>query len=132
MGKHSSPLQKQSDFDAGKVFFHKVHLLHLEGFSVQVIQASGIGGEGEGQLIGIEGLVIPVIFFVQLAVLAVTQQRMAGVGELGPDLMGPAGDQLAFYQRQTVFDGNGLVIGLAGLGTGLRLVGNEDPILLGT
>ena len=62
------------DFGAGEVFLHEIHLFNPEGFSVQIIQRSGIGGEGEGQFVGIQCLVIAVVFLVQLAILAVTQQ----------------------------------------------------------
>ena len=75
---------------AGEIFLHKVHLIHLETLSVQVFQGTGFRGEGEGQLVGIERLVIPVKPLVQLAVFAVTQQWMTGVGKLGTDLMGAA------------------------------------------
>lgn len=51
-----------------------------------------------------------------LPVLAVPQQGMAGGGELGADLMGAAGDQLALHQGQAVPDGQGAVEGDGGLG----------------
>ena len=84
-----------SDFGSREVFFHEVHIFHLEGFAVQIFQRTGIGGEVEGQLVGVQSLVIPVKPLVQLAVLAVAQEGMARVGELGADLVGPSGDQLA-------------------------------------
>ena len=71
------------------------------------------------QLVGIQGLIIPVKALVQLAVLAVTQQGVSGVGELGADLASSAGNQLALYQRQAVPAGQGAVVGLAGFGAGL-------------
>ena len=96
-----------------------------------MLKTACIGGEGKGQLVGIQCLVIPVEPLVQLAVLAVTQQGMTGVGELGTDLVGTAGDQLAFHQGQAVFGYQSFVIGLAGLCTCLRGVGDKDPVLFG-
>ncbi len=56
------------------------------------------------------------------AILPVPKQGMAGGGELGADLMGAAGDQLALHQRETVPDGQGAVEVTAVLapGTGLE------------
>ena len=102
-----------------------------EAFSVQIAKSPGIGGEGEGQLVGIQRLVIPVKPFVQLAVFSVSQKRMPGMGELGTDLMGTAGDQLAFHQRKAVFRGQHLIVGLAGFAAGLGSIGDEDPVFLG-
>ena len=96
-----------------------------------MLQSACVGGEGEGQFVGIECLVGAVKALVQLAVFAVTKKGMAGVGELGPDLMCTAGDQLAFHQGKTVPGGKGAVIGLTGSGTGLGGIGDEDPVLLG-
>ena len=87
----------------GKVFRHEIHLLHGEHAAPQVLQQPGVGGEGKGQLIGIEGLEgTAVLLVVPLpAILAVPQQGMAGGGELGADLVGAAGEQLALYQGQS-------------------------------
>ena len=119
------------NFGAGEVFLHEVHIFNPEGFSVQIIQRSGIGGEGEGQFVGIQSLIIAVVFFIQLAVFAVAQKRMTGMGKLGADLMGPAGNQLALHQSQSVFGNKSLIVGLTGFGTGLGLVRNKNPVLLG-
>ena len=85
-----------------EVLGHKVHLRDLEGPPVQVGEEAGVGGEGEAELIGVQGLpaaaVAPVVPLP--AVLAVPQKGTARVGELGPDLVGPAGAQLALHQGQ--------------------------------
>ena len=85
-------------FCSGEVFLGEVHGFHPEALAVQVFQASCVGGEAEGQLVGIQGLDLSVKPLVQLAVLAVTQQGMTRVGKLGADLVGEAGDQLAFHK----------------------------------
>ena len=53
------------------------------------------------------------------------------MGELGPDLVGPPGDQLAFHQRKAVAAGEDPVIGLAAFGACLGGVGDEHPVFLG-
>ena len=116
---------------AGEIFRHKVHLGCLEGFSVQVVQGAGVGGKGEGEAVGVQRLVVPVKALVQFAVFPVSQQGMSGVGELGPDLVGPAGDQLALHQGQPIGAGQGPVVGLAGFGAGLGGIGDEHPVLFG-
>ena len=72
----------------------------------------------EGETVGVQSLpmaaVPPVVPLA--AVLAVPQQGMAHGGELGADLMGAAGDQLALHQGQAVPDGQGAVEGDGGLG----------------
>ena len=79
-------------------------MFHLEGPAVQVFQQAAVSGEVEGELIGIERLeraaVFPVVPFP--AVLSVPQQGVAGGGELGPDLVGPAGEQVALHQGDPV------------------------------
>ena len=116
---------------SGEVFLHKVNFFHLEGPAVQILQRACIRGKPEGQPVGVEGLIIPVKALVELAVFAVTQQGMTGVGELGADLMGPACDQLALHQAQTLAGGKGPVVGLAGLGAGLGGIRHKDPVLFG-
>ena len=54
-----------------KILLHEVHFLDLEGLAVQVGQGSGVGGKGEGEFLGLQGLVGPVEALVQLAVFAV-------------------------------------------------------------
>ena len=56
---------------------------------------------------------------------------MSGVGELGTDLVGPAGDQLALHQRKPLAAGQDLVAGLAAFGTGLGGIRHEYPVFLG-
>ena len=56
----------------GKIFCGEIHALHLEALSVQGFQRTGLGLEGEGQLVRVQGLVGPVEALVELAVLAVT------------------------------------------------------------
>ena len=92
----------ESNIYMREMLLHEIDILNPEAFSVQVIEISGIGGEGEGQLVGIQGLIFPVAVFVQLSVFSVAQQRMAGVGELSADLMGAAGNQLTFHKAQAV------------------------------
>ena len=121
----------KGNFGAGEVFFHKVYLIYLEALSVQVFQATGIGGKGKGQFVGIQGLIVPVKPLIQLAILAVTQQGMAGMGELGADLMGTACDQFTFYQGKAVFGSQGLIIGLTAFAACLGGVRYKDPVFLG-
>ena len=88
--------------NVGKIFGDKIHLVHLPGAAAEGIQRTGIGGKGEGELIGVEGLPLAAIGLVLLlaAILAVPQKGVSGGGKLGPDLVGPAGDQLALHQGQ--------------------------------
>ena len=81
-----------------KVFFYKVHFLYLEAFAVEIYQTAGFCGKAEGQLIGIKRLVVPVKPLIQLAVFAVAQKGVSGMGKLGADLVGSTGDQLTFHQ----------------------------------
>ena len=81
----------------GKIFLCKIHALDPEGLSVEIFQAPCLSGEGEGQLVGIERLIGAVKALIELAILAVAQQGVTGVGELGADLVGPAGDQLTLH-----------------------------------
>ena len=76
------------NFGAGEIFLHKIHLVYLEALSVEMFQGTGLCGEGKGQLVRIQCLIIPVKPLIQLAVFAVTQQRMTGMRKLGTDLMG--------------------------------------------
>ena len=108
--------------NVAKVFPDKVHFFDLEGFAIKISQAAGIGGEAEGQLIGIKGLVVPVEAFIQFAVLAVAQEGMSGVGKLGADLVGPTGDQLAFHQGKPLGATKGDIVGLAGFGARLGCI----------
>ena len=87
-----------SYFHIGEILLRKIHLFHLKGLAVQVGQRPCIRGEGEGQFVGIQRLIVPVKALVQLAVLAVSQQGVSRVGELGANLMRAAGDQLALYK----------------------------------
>ena len=79
----------------GKIFRNKVHILHLEALSVQPGQGAGIGGEVKLQAIGVQRLTMAAILFVLPlpAILAVPDQGVSGMGELGPDLVGPPGDR---------------------------------------
>ena len=87
-----------SYFHIGEILLRKIHLFHPEGLAVEIGQGPGVRGEGEGQLVGMQRLIAPVEALVQLAVLAVPQQGVSRVGELGADLVRPAGDQLALHQ----------------------------------
>ena len=59
----------------------------------------------EGELIGVQGLPMAAILSILplTAVLAVPDEGVSGMGELGTDLMGPPGDQVALHQGQAVF-----------------------------
>ena len=114
-----------------EIFLDKINSFDLEGLPVQVFQGAGISGEAEGQFVRVQSLIIPVIPLVQLPVFAVSQQGMSGMGELSPDLVSTAGNQFAFHQAQTIPGGQGDVVGLAGLGSGLGGVGDEHPVLFG-
>ena len=85
-----------------KIVCAKRNIFHLEGFSLQIVQNPRVGFEIEGEFVGIQRLLFKPVFAVDLtaAVLAVTQQGMAGISELGADLMGASGEQLAFHQTQ--------------------------------
>ena len=87
-----------SYFHIGKILLREIHLFHPEGLDVEIGQRPGVRGEGEGQFVGIQRLIAPVEALVQLAVLAVSQQGVSRVGELGADLVRPTGDQLALYK----------------------------------
>ena len=56
--------------------FPKGHVLHREGPAPQVVQHSGVRGQGEGQLIGVQGLTGLLIAAVHIApsILSVSQQ----------------------------------------------------------
>ena len=97
----------------GKILPDKIYLLNTETFAIQVGKATGIGSKGKGQPIGIERLIGAVKIFIEFAVFAITQQRVACVGKLGTDLVGTAGDQLTFHQGQFIGIGQHHIIGLA-------------------
>ena len=103
----------------GEILCYKVHLFYLKGFSTERLQNTGIGLKGKGQLVGIEGLILPVILCLGLSVFSVSQQRMTGGGKLGTDLMGAAGDELTLNEAEITALFEGLVFGDAGLGTAL-------------
>ena len=115
------PLLSRVQGDVGEVVCHEIHLVHGPHPAVEAGQTAGIGGEAEGQLVGAEGLApgAAVLFVLPgPAVFPVPQQGMAGGGELGPDLVGAAGDQAAGHQGQAVFLGQGLVEGHGGAPAG--------------
>ena len=58
-------------FCAREILFHKVHLVNMEGLTVEVLQTLCIGGEGEGQFVRIQCLIIAVEILIELAVFAV-------------------------------------------------------------
>ena len=100
-------------------------------FPVEISQSTGIGRKVKGQLVGLQRLVIPIEALIQLAVLTVSQQRMPGMGKLGTDLVGSAGDQFAFHQRQPILRSQHLIIGLTGFGARLGRIRYKYPIFLG-
>ena len=75
-----------------EILVHKVYFLDGEGLTVQVVQTACIGGEAERELVGVERLIFAVKTFVKLAVFAVSEQRMPGVGKLGANLVRSARD----------------------------------------
>ena len=92
------------EMEVGEVFLQKIHILHLEAAAVEVLQRAGVGGEAELQAVGVQGLAVASVFpvFPFASVLAVSQQGVAGGSELGADLMGAPGDEIALHQRQSV------------------------------
>ena len=92
------------EVEVREVFLQKIHVLHLEAAAVEVLQGTGIGGEAELQAVGVQGLAVAAVLpvFPLAAVLAVAQQGVAGGGELGADLMGAPGDEIALHQGQPV------------------------------
>ena len=115
----------------GKIFPGKGDLFHLKRLAVQVRKKPGIGGEPEGQAVGVQGLIAPVLSLFQLAILPVAQEGMACVSKLGADLMGPSGYQLALHQGQAVSGLKRPVVGQGGFGAWLRLCCDVDPVLDG-
>ena len=101
----------QARFLFGKILLHKVHLFHGEHPAPQILQNTRVGGEGKFQLLGVQSLEgATVLLVVPLpAILAVPQQRVAGGGELGPDLMGAAGQKLTLHQGQPPVDRQRLI-----------------------
>ena len=98
----------------GKMLLDEIHFLDLEALAVEVVQIASLGGEGKGQLVGIQCLILPVGTFVQLAVFAIAQQGMTCMGKLGANLVGSAGNQFAFHKTQSIGRCQNLIIGLAG------------------
>ena len=96
-----------------------------EGLAGEVSEVGG-GEAGEDQLPGAEGLIFQLKLPVGgvVAVLAVAQDGAADACHVGTDLVGAAGDEPDLEQGQTAGDGNGLILGLHVLGTGL-LVGHD-------
>ena len=99
---------------------YKVYGLHLKRFPVQVRQISGLSCKTEGELVGIQRLIFTVEALVELAVFAVSEQGVAGVGKLGADLVRAAGDELALDERKSVFALERLIARGAGLRALLR------------
>lgn len=75
----------------GEILCYKVHLFYLKGFSTERLQNTGIGLKGKGQLVGIEGLILPVILCLGLSVFSVSQQRMTAAENWARIWMGAAG-----------------------------------------
>ena len=114
-----------------EILFYEIHLFHLETLSVEIGKAACIGGKSKCKLVGVQRLVIPVKALIQLAVFAVTQQRMSRMGKLGANLVSPACNQLALHKGQAVSACQCNIIGLAGFCAGLGCIRNEYPIFLG-
>ena len=85
---------------------HKIHVLHLKGAAVQPFQSAGLRGELKGEFVGVERLPMTAVFpvFPLAAVFAVADQRVPRGGELGADLVGASGDQVALHEGQIVVD----------------------------
>ena len=96
--------KKQWDFysPSAKISLNEVYVCHFEGLSVQIFENSGVGFETKAQFIGVKRLAALVETLIQLAVLAVAQKGVACCGELGADLVGPAGNEFALHQGKTV------------------------------
>ncbi len=65
------------------------------------------------------------------AVLVIPQERVAGVGELGANLVGAAGDEVAFHQRESISKSFALVLGDGGLRALHRFISDVNLIFLG-
>ena len=81
-----------------------VHLPHRPLPAVEVVQAAGVGGELEAQLVGAQGLISPAILLIVPlpAILPIPQEGMPRSGQLGPDLVGAPGDEVALQQGKAV------------------------------
>ena len=86
-------------------------------------------GEVEGEPVGAKGLV-PVrkaLVLSVLTVLGIPCQRMAQMGQVGPDLVGAPGVKDDFQQAETIPGGQNLVFGKDGASSGDRLVKDLRP-----
>ena len=103
-----------------KILFPERYFLHGKGLSPQVFQGAGRSGEGEAELIGVEGLLRLMIAPVHLApaVLSVPQQGAAQLRHGYADLMGPSGEESAFHQGQAAAGLQGLIKSDSGLAAG--------------
>ena len=114
-----------------EVLLYKIDVVHAEAGAVQVFQVLCRRREAKFQAVCVEGLVFARRVFAQGAVFAVPQQGAARMGELGADLMGPAGDELAFDEAQAVRTCQGPVLRLGGLRPLLGLVRDIDAVFDG-
>ncbi len=98
-----------------EVLLYKIDVVHAEAGAVQVFQVLCRRREAKFQAVCVEGLVFARRVFAQGAVFAVPQQGAARMGELGADLMGPAGDELAFDEAsgRSNLPGSGTSSGLS-------------------
>ena len=106
----------------GEVFFNEIDLVYAKLAAFEIIEDTGIGGEGENKAIGIERLSRFVIALVEAlaAVFAVAQQRPARMRHLRADLVRAPGQQVTLDEREpagraehTVFCNGCLGAGLA-------------------
>ena len=110
--------------DIWKILSKKINAGYTPGPAVKIFQLSRVGGKREGERPGAKSLMMPFQLAVLLlaAILAVTQQRTAGCCHLRTDLMRSAGDQLTFYQRQSVLHRQSPIVGNGSSTAGDRLV----------
>ena len=116
---------------SGKVFRDETYVRNLESFSVQVGKTACVGGELEGELVGIERLNFAVVLLIELPVFSVSEQRPARRRHLRPDLVRPAGNELALDKRQSVPRLQHLIFCCAGLRTLLGRFRDIDAVLDG-
>lgn len=86
----------------GEIFRQKIHIGHCPLPVVQGLQTAGVRGEVKAELVGVQSLIgaaVGLVVFLP-AILAVSRQGVAGIGQLGADLVGTAGNELALQQGQ--------------------------------
>jgi hypothetical protein len=96
-----------------KIFLHKVYGIHREFPPAKIVEHARIGRKAENQLVGIEGLTGLAVGLIEAlaAVLSVSEERPAGIGHLGTNLVGSPGQKMAFHQGERPFGTDGFIFG---------------------